>query len=151
MLIRHKSLTTILIFSLRRFTLDYRLIFLRRFSRLTSVWCFSGASRFRPPRPDFDPLFAPCQAKPNFFQAKLMYGQVFQTTFRTLKLGPDDSIGIETFLECLISVGKMTDCSKTSFTDGFSNLSNSPFRSLLGWIQRIKLRKVEFDRLENLR
>ena len=32
----------------------------------------------------------------------------------------------------------------------FSNLSNSRFRSLIGWIQAIKLRKREFDRLEKI-
>ena len=32
----------------------------------------------------------------------------------------------------------------------FSNLSNSRFRSLIGWIQLIKLRKREFDRLEKI-
>ena len=35
-----------------------------------------------------------------------------------------------------------------SFPNGFSNLSNSRFRSLIAWIQPIKLRKREFDRLE---
>ena len=38
-----------------------------------------------------------------------------------------------------------------SFPNGFSNLSNSRFRSLIGWIQAIKLRKREFDRLEKTR
>ena len=37
-----------------------------------------------------------------------------------------------------------------SFPNGFSNLSNSRFRSLIGWIQAIKLRKREFDRLEKI-
>ena len=32
----------------------------------------------------------------------------------------------------------------------FSNLSNSRFRSLIGWIQAITLRKREFDRLEKI-
>ena len=34
---------------------------------------------------------------------------------------------------------------------GFSNLSNSRFRSLIAWIQPMKLRKREFDRLEKIR
>ena len=42
----------------------------------------------------------------------------------------------------------MKDCFQTSCADGFSNLSNSRFRSLIAWIQPIKLRKREFDRLE---
>ena len=37
-----------------------------------------------------------------------------------------------------------------SFLNGFSNLSNSRFRSLISWIRPIKLRKWEFDMLEKI-
>ena len=50
------------------------------------------------------------------------------------------------FVFLFSSIGKV----ETDKIVEFSNLSNSRFRSLIGWIQAIKLRKREFDRLEKI-